>query len=197
MSKSKKYELYTPNKLSKMSESSIRKEYSKLRSVANKRLQRLQAKGINMAAMSGYRFPTISNILESSRATVASELADVSRFLRDYRSTVRGEQRFLTNFQESLTSMGYGDLVQTNEDIYNTIHFLEDVREEYSDKLLPSGDALDALAEAERLNMPYDMLLNNIDLMVANMDKLERVQPTKGGRTFSKSRMNALIRKWS
>lgn len=196
MSKSRKYELYTPNKLSKMSESAIRKEYSKLRSVANKRLQRLQAKGINMTAMSGYRFPTISDILESSRATVASELADVSRFLRDQRSTVKGEQRLLSNFQESLTSMGYGDLVQTNEDIYRTIRFLEDVREDYSDKLLPSGDALDALTEAQRLNMPYDMLLNNIDLMVANMDKLERVQPTKGGRTFSKSRMNALIRKW-
>ena len=136
-----------------MTESQIRAEYSKLRSVANKRLQRLEAAGIGMRAMEGYKFPTIAQILGSSKSTVASELANVSRWLGDYRSTITGESQFISEFKEMMLDKGYGSLVEA--------------------------------------------LKKNIELFVANMDALEKVQPTKGGRTFSSNRVNALVRKWT
>ena len=192
----KNHKLYSPYQISNMSESAIRKAYSELRSIANKRLGRLEKQGLGMTARTGYKFPTIKSIEESSKATIASELADVSKFLRDPRTTVTGEKEFLKNFQEMMTDKGYGDLAQTPDQIYQTLRFLDDVRERHENDLIPSGDALDALQQGQRLKIPYEKLLENIDLFVQHLDDLENVQPTKGGRTFSQRRLNALIKKW-
>ena len=192
----KKPKLYTPFQLSKMSESAIRKAYSELRSVANKRLGRLEKQGLGKTARTGYKFPTIKEIEGSSRSTVASELADVSKFLRNPRTTVTGEKQFLADFREMMTEKGYGDLVSDVDQIYKTIEFMEEIRETNSDKVLPSGDALDALQQAERLKIPMDKFKENIDMFVQHLDELEDIQPTKGGRKFSSQRLNALIRKW-
>lgn len=200
---SKKYDIYTPYKMESMTEAQIKAEYSKLRSVANKRLQRLDSAGIGMRALYGYRFPTIAQIESSSKDTVASELANVSRWLGDYRSTLTGERQFISEFQEMMRSKDYGSLVETPEDVYKVIGLLDDLREKYKNDLLRyrSGltdkDIFDALQQAQRLNMPVEALKQNIELFVANMDALEKVKPTKGGGTFSSSRVNALVRKWT
>lgn len=200
---SKKYDIYTPYKMESMTEAQIRAEYSKLRSVANKRLQRLDSAGIGMRALTGYRFPTIAQIESSSKDTVASELANVSRWLGDYRSTLTGERQFIAEFKEMMQSKGYGSLVETPEDVYKVVGLLDDLRDKYKNDLLRyrSGltdkDIFDALQQAQRLNMPIKALKQNIELFVANMDALEKVQPTKGGRTFSSSRINSLVRKWT
>ena len=196
ITKPKQYDVFTPYRLSRMSDSAIRKEYSKLRSIANKRLSRLESQGLGMTARTGYKFPTIKDIESSSKSTIASELADVSRWLRDTRSSVTGEKEYLTGFKEMMIDKGYGDLASTPEQIYKTIQFLEDIRERYENDLIPSGDALDALQQAQRLKIPYEKLLENIDIFVQHLDELENVQPTKGGRKFSSQRLNALIRKW-
>lgn len=193
----KNRKLYSPYQISNMSDSAIRKAYSELRSIANKRLGRLEKQGLGMTARTGYKFPTIKNIEESSKATIASELADVSKFLRDPRTTVSGEKEFLKNFQEMMTDKGYANLVETPEEIYNVLQFMEDIRETNNNKLLPSGDALDALQQAQRLKIPVEKLKENIDIFVQHLDELENVKPTKGGRKFSSQRLNALIRKWT
>ena len=192
-----KRKLYSPYQISNMSESAIRKAYSELRSVANKRLSRLEKQGLGMTARTGYKFPTIRNIEESSKATIASELADVSKFLRDPRTTVSGEKQFLNNFWEMMTEKGYADLVDTPDDIYKTLEFMEEIRDTNNNRLLPSGDVLDVLQQAERLKIPTEKLKDNIDIFVQHLDELENVKPTKGGRTFSSQRLNALIRKWT
>ena len=200
---SKKYDIYTPYKMESMTEAQIRAEYSKLRSVANKRLQRLDSAGIGMRALFGYRFPTIAQIESSSKDTVASELANVSRWLGDYRSTITGERQFISEFQEMMRGKGYGELVKTPADVYKVVGLLNDLREKHNNDLLKyragltDQDIFDALQQAQRLKIPVDALKKNIELFVANMDALEKVQPTKGGRTFGSNRINALVRKWT
>lgn len=192
-----KSKLYSPYQISKMSDAEIRKAYSDLRSVANKRLGRLEAQGLNQTARTGYRFPTIKQVEESSKSTVASELADVSVWLRDERSTIRGEKAFLNEFTEIMQEKGYGDIIQSYEDAYNFFDFMDDVREQHKELQLKGSDILDAMQEAERLNIPRDKLLDNIETFVANLEDLKNVQPTKGGRTFSSSRIDSLIRRWT
>lgn len=193
----KNHKLYSPYQISNMSESAIRKAYSELRSIANKRLGRLEKQGLGRTARTGYKFPTIKNIESSSKSTIASELADVSKFLRDPRTTVTGEKEFLKNFKEMMTDKGYSDLVETPEEIYKTLQFMEEIRDTNNNRLLPSGDVLDVMQQAERLKIPMEKLKDNIDLFVQHLDDLENVQPTKGGRTFSSRRLNSLIKKWT
>lgn len=194
----KNRKLYSPYQISNMSESAIRKAYSELRSIANKRISRLNASGLTYGQN---KFPTISE-LESGKpnrtfgSSISGALADVSVFLRSPRTTVSGLRQYYKDFTEMMTEKGYSDLVKDVGSIRNTIKFLDSIRETANDKLLPSGDALDALQETERLKIPIEKVIENTDLFVAHLDDLENVRPTKGGRTFSQRRLNALIKKW-
>lgn len=194
----KNRKLYSPYQISNMSESAIRKAYSELRSLANKRIGRLNISGLTSKQS---KFPTIKELEtgvpnRTMSANISSALADVSKFLREPRTTVSGLKQFYKDFSEIMIEKGYEDLVKDVSSIRNTLKFLDSIRETANDQLLPSGDALDALQEAQRLKIPTEKLLENIDLFVAHLDDLENVQPTKGGRTFSTRRLNALIRKW-
>lgn len=190
------YPRYTAYNMKGMSESAIRKEYSRLRSVANKRLNRLSNQGIGMKARSGFKFPTIKEIEQKYYGDVGAALADVSKWLADPRSSVTGEKKFLKDFKDMMEQKGYGDLVSTPDKIYKTFTFLDEIRGTASNKLLPSGDALDAFQQTERLKIPMEKLLDNIDDFVSHLDELEQIEPSKGGKTFSKRRLNALIKKW-
>lgn len=186
--------LFTPSQIRKLGEGAVNEAYSALRSVANKRIQRMTEQGLGRSTS---QFPTIQQIKESYYGDVRSALGDVSKFLKSPRTTVKGEKKFIKEFQDTMTDKGYGDLVQTREDIYNMIDFMEDLREQYSDKLFDSGDALDVLQEGQRLNIPLEKLQENYDLFASNLDKMEKLRRSSGGREFSQSRINKLIKKWS
>lgn len=186
--------LYSPHQIDKLSTRAMNKAYSTLRSVANKRIQRMVEQGLGRTKA---LFPTIQQISESGKFTVKSALADVSMFLRSERTTVKGEKKFIRHFQEQMTERGYGDLVQTRADIYEMIDYMDHLREIYSDKLFDSGDALDVLQQGHRLNIPIEKLSENYGLFVANLEKMEKLRPSPGGKSFSQRRINNLINKWS
>lgn len=186
-----------PYKISKMNTSDIHKEYTRLRAIANKRIARLEKAGLRAwGRESGIPFATIRQIRESSKWDVASQLAEVSRFLRK-RSTVTTERRYLESFSEIMKEKGYGSLVATPSDAYQLMDFMEEMREQYSDKVFDSGDALDVLKEAQRLKIPLDKVKKNFETFLENLDELEKVKPSKNGREFSQRRINTLIKKWS
>lgn len=190
-----KSKLYSPYQIENMTAKQINKAYSELRSVANKRLQRLEKAGLGTRG--SYRFPTLKEIQNSNRMNAGSQLADVSRFLRSDRTTVTGEKRFLQEFKQSMEERGYKDLVDTTEKIYNTLEFMESVREQYGNKIFDSGDTLDVLQEAQRLNIPLEKVQKNIDFFLQNADRLSSVKPSRGGAEFSQRRINNLVKKWS
>ena len=181
------------SKIRSTAESVLRKSYSELRSVANKRIQRLSGQGLGRNRS---LFPTIQQIQESGLHSIGSALADVQTFLRSSRTTVKGEKRFLNEFRKTMTEKGYGDLVESNEDIYNMIDYMDYLREQYGEKLFDSGDALDVLQEGQRLNIPPEKLRDNYELFASNIDKMEKLRRSPGGREFSQSRINKLIKKW-
>lgn len=176
------------------SDSTLRKMYSEFRSVANKRIQRLNQAGLRESKA---LFPTIQQIKDTDKTTMQSALADVQKFLRSSRTTVSGVKRFMNDFRETMTEKGYGDLVETNEDVMQMIDYMDYLREQYSEKLFDSGDALDVLQEGQRLNIPMDKLKENYDLFASNLNKMEKLRRSPGGREFTQSRIDKLIKKWS
>lgn len=186
--------LYSPGQARKLSNKEARAAYSELRSIANKRIQRL-----NKLGFTDYRseFPTIKQITETSYFTIESALADVSAFLRSDRTTVRGVKKFYKEFRQTMTEMGYGNAVKTDRDIYKLGIYMDYLREYWSDALFDSGDALDVFQEGQRLNIPLEKLLYNYDLWVQNIDKMEKLRRSPGGKAFSQNRINSLIKKWS
>ena len=175
------------------SDSLIRKMYSEFRSVANKRIQRVNKAGLRGGPM----FPTIQQINDTGKMSIRSALADVQKFLRSERTTLTGQKRFMNEFRETMIEKGYSDLVSTNEDIYQMLDYMDYLREQYNDKLFDSGDALDVLQQGQRLNIPPEKLKENFDVFASNLDKMEKLRRSPGGKEFSQSRINKLIKKWS
>lgn len=175
------------------SDALIRKMYSEFRSVANKRIQRVNKAGLR----GGSTFPTIQQINDTCKMSIRSALADVQKFLRSERTTLTGHKKFMNEFRETMIEKGYSDLVSTNEDIYQMIDYMDYLREQYSDKLFDSGDALDVLQQGQRLNIPPEKLKENFDLFASNLDKMEKLRRSPRGKAFSQARIDKLIKKWS
>ena len=186
--------LFSVKQIRNMSEAAVRKAYSSLRSVANKRIQRLNKAGLGTNPT---LYPTIQQIRDTDKVSMDAMLADVSNFLRSPRTTVSGERAFLADFQERMTKMGYGDIVGTRSDMYQLIDYLDYRREHYSDKVYSSGDALDVFQQAQRLNMPVEMIKENYAAFATHIDDMEKMRRSPGGREFSQARLNKLIKKWS
>ena len=170
--------LYSPYQIHKMSDRDINKAYSQLRSIANKRLQRMQAQNIGIRAREGFRFPTIASIQESSRDTVAAALADVSQWLRSERTTIKGEKAAIERFR-GVIGENYPELVKDLDTIYQTMQYLDDLREQYGDKIYDSGDVLDVLQQAEKLNISKNILQQNINIFFENKDKFLKIKTPK------------------
>ena len=168
--------LYSPYQIERLTNKQIRQEYSKLRSTANKRLQRLQQAGLGERG--SYRFPKIAG---RSTEEIAADLADVSRFLRDERSTVTGEKKFVETELEMLHEKGYDFVNRGN--FYDFINFMEEKRQEVGGKIFDSGDAADVFNEGQRLNIPVNVLKKNFDYFAQNLSAMEKVQPIKTDRT--------------
>lgn len=176
---------FSPFQIGQMTNKQIRQEYSKLRSVANKRLGRLQAAGLGDRG--NYRFPVIKG---RDNAQIAADLADVSRFLRDPRTTVTGERQFVKQEIKMLHDRGYDFVDRTN--FYDFIKFMEEKREEVGNKLFDSGDAADVFNEGQRLNIPADVLRKNFDFFADNLSAMEKTKPIK---TEKKITFSAIKRK--
>lgn len=184
----------TPAKIGKMTSGEINKEYSKLRSIANKRIGRLAQQGLTKNVT---KFATIQQIKDSSKWDVGSQLAEVSRFLRMKESTVTGAKEKIDDFNASITNMGYGNLVTSTEDSLKLMNYFDALRERISDKLYDSGEALDVYEQGQRLNIPVEKLIEHYEDFASNLSKLDKVQPSRNGREFTQRRINNLIKKWS
>ena len=174
----RKYKLYTPYKMESMSEKEIRKAYSELRKVANKRLANMRKHNIGMRAREGFVFPTLKEIEESSKYTVESALADVSSWLRSDRTTVKGEKKAVAEFRNVIGAK-YPELVKDLDSTYMTMEFLDYMREKYTAKLYDSGDVLDVLQKAQYLNIGLDKLKENIKLFYDHKAQFEKIKNPK------------------
>lgn len=188
------YGNYKPREVSKMDIKDVRKEYSRLRSIANKRIERMSKAGLLRKETP--KFATLKQISESSKWNVESQLVSVSSFLSSDRTSVTGTKKFLKDFTEMMTEKGYGDLVDNAENIFELIDFMEHMREQYSDKVFDSGDALDVLQETQRLRIPMNQVMSKYEEFHDNLDKLEQMDPPKGNKPMSKKMVSALIKKF-
>lgn len=171
--------LYSPWQIHKLSDGEINRAYSELRSIANKRLQRQQAQNIGIRARTGFRFPTIADINASSKDTVAAALADVSAFLRSDRTTIKGEKKAISEFRERISGMGYADLVKDLDSTYDTMKYLDQLREEYSDQLYDSGDVLEVLQQAQNLNIDKALLEKHINKFYEHQKEFLKIKVPK------------------
>lgn len=113
-------ELYTPYALESWPDSQMRKEYTRLRDIAQKRLKRLSQDPIS-GTSDVYKefaggFPTIKS-MRGDRKALEQALADVARFVRSKGSTVGGARE---EFKQKMKKGGI-DADDVPEDQYTAL----------------------------------------------------------------------------
>ena len=128
------YDEYYPYRLEQMDERALRKEYTRLRKVANKRLARLQAskyKDSELAKEYAGGFTILANVTDLPR-----ELTMVARFVASERSSITGLQRIEKQTIITLHQHGYTFVNAKNVRQFGA--FMEEMRQAGLSKLYSS-----------------------------------------------------------
>lgn len=160
---------YFPYQIERMSNRDIRKAYSDLRKTANKRLANLEKN--NLGGYGAFRFAKLEQIHADD---VGQELAELSRFMRDPRHTVRGARSHRDNILDTLHEKpGFEDINESNFRAWT--EYMDHLREKYGNKLFDSGDATDVFMEAERLDLPATIIKNHYNLFKNNLEEIRGI----------------------
>ena len=128
------YDDYYPYRLEQMDERALRKEYTRLRKVANKRLARLQAseyKESDLAKEYAGGFALLADVKDLPR-----ELTQLARFVASERSSVTGLKRIDKQTVETLQEHGYEFVNAKNVRQFGA--FMEEMRQAGLSKLYSS-----------------------------------------------------------
>lgn len=128
------YDIYYPYRLEQMDESALRKEYTRLRKIANKRLARLQAskyKDSELAKEYAGGFEILANVVDLPR-----ELTILARFVASERSSITGLKRMENKTISTLHQHGYTFVNAGNVGQFGA--FMEEMRQAGYSKLYSS-----------------------------------------------------------
>ena len=128
------YDVYYPYRLEQMDESALRKEYTRLRKIANKRLARLQAskyKDSDLAKEYAGGFEILANVTDLPR-----ELTVLARFVASEKSSITGLKRIETKAISTLHKHGYTFVNAGNVGQFGS--FMEEMRQAGYSKLYSS-----------------------------------------------------------
>lgn len=128
------YPVYSPQQLREMSDADLRKEYSRLRKVANERINRLKKAGFGGSKEVEYNAGVYVPLKEvGSRRELMLLTSQVSKFLAAKRSTVTGQRETIRRSVATwnrkgvnVTAANYGkfvDLLTTLKSVYGTLYY--------------------------------------------------------------------------
>lgn len=195
-------EWYTPAALmsGRVTEADARKEYTRLRDIAQKRLKRMgqsmfrdtQAYRLNKDA-----YPVLKEVKAGKNgrpsADLAYKLSALSRFVSSKQGSVAGMTGIMKRNIKTLHSHGYSFVNQEN--YLDFARFMEEWRAQGLDKEYDSGDAVELYEQVQRHHMNPTRVAEEFEYWLQNRKELEQLKPSKSkGTQSSKNVKNRIER---
>lgn len=160
-----------PFYLSKQPQSEVRAEYSRLRSVAQKRLQRLEQAGFLREGVALSRRRSFKKLAEmKDPRDVRASLVDLYRFLHAETSTVGGQRRVMRRTIANFQFYGIKNINEKN--YFKYIEYLEHLKEEYDiRKMVASPQIIEYLAQVKNLSMAAEELERDFEKWLSAQDE--------------------------
>lgn len=165
---------YTPIGLKGKTERELRKEYSRLRSIARKRLERLEASEFaetNIVQYNRGRFTPIPQI--TSESQLRHKLTDVVRFLQSPLSSITGQRQVQSKTIQTLHERGYTMINQRNFRMFT--EFMDELRRQKLNRLYDSERVLELFETAENKGIPPSELQTNFQFWLEHREQLKNV----------------------
>lgn len=166
---------YTPIGAKELDKGDLRKEYSRLRAIANKRLKRLansEWKDSQIFLENKGGFATLKEI--GSDRALRHEFSQVARFVTSERSHIRGQERIRAKTVETLQDRGY-DFV-SKDNFREFADFMEYARTTNLGKLYDSEKVADLYDDLDKQDVSKDKLKEAYNKWRENQTQQSRVQ---------------------
>ena len=176
------YEFYFPSnivaEIKTGHEKAIRKEYTRLRDITQKRLKRLAAAGY--ADTQTYKqnvahYPKLKDI--KSIFDLAQRLSDLANFVKSPGSTVSGLKSRRQKTLEKLHEHEYSFVNESNLDEYG--EFMEEYRNQKLDQEYDSGDAYDTFKVMEKHGIDPKEIKDDFEFWLENKKTAEKLRKSK------------------
>lgn len=175
---------YTPSEIKAKLEAGgslareVRKEYTRLRDISQKRLKRLSAAGYentDVYKKNVKHYPKLKAIKTDSE--LAQRLSDLSRFVGSTQSTVRGLKEREKKVLKTLKKNGYKYVNESNLSDFG--EFMEYYRDAMYDLEYDSGDAADLYTVVEKNKLDPEKVKEDFDFWLENIDEAKKIRKAK------------------
>lgn len=159
-------------------EREVRKEYTRLRDISQKRLKRLAAAGYTNTEVyqRNYRhYPKLKDI--KSKSELAQRLSDLSRFVASSQSTVKGIKEREKKVLKTLKKSGYKYVNESNLSDFG--EFMEYYRDAMYDMEYDSGDSADLYMVVEKNKLDPEKVKEDFDFWLENIEDAKKIRKAK------------------
>ena len=159
-------------------EKEVRKEYTRLRDISQKRLKRLEAAGYSDRAIykkNVKHYPKLEQI--KSPNELAARLSDLSRFISAATSTVSGIKTAKKKSLATLHEHGYTFV--NNENYEDFGEFMEEYRVQMQDMEYDSGEAADTFRVLEKHKIKVDKIKDDFEFWLENREIADKIRVSK------------------
>lgn len=181
---------YIPTKIKaefQENRAAVRKEYTRLRDIAQKRLKRLKAAGLDdtQAYLRNYKhYPKLKDIKSDSE--LAARLSDLARFITAKGSTVSGQKDIMKKSLSTLHDTGYTFVNEGNFRDFGK--FMEEYRNQMLDMSYDSGDAADLYGVVVKHQLDPEKVKADFEFWLENLDRAEKLKKSKSAGNYEKTK---------
>lgn len=159
-------------------EKEVRKEYTRLRDISQKRLKRLAAAGYtdtDVYKKNVSHYPKLKDI--KTKSELAQRLSDLSRFVASSQSTVKGLKEREKKVLQTLKKSGYKYVNESNLSDFG--EFMEYYRDAMYDMEYDSGDAADLYTVVEKNKLDPEKVKEDFDFWLENIEDAKKIRKAK------------------
>lgn len=174
----------------------IRKEYTRLRDISQKRLKRMgksMFKDTQMYKRNVNHYPLLKDI--QSEAELAARLSDLSRFVSSQTSTVSGMNAQMKKSLKTLSEHGYNFV--TKENFISFGKFMEEYRFQKLDEIYDSGDAAETYDVLEKHRVDPEKVKEDFEFWLQNQELLEKMAAGSGKKEIQESTLRKRMIKFA
>lgn len=181
---------YIPTKIKaeiQENRAAVRKEYTRLRDISQKRLKRLKAAGLDdtQAYLRNYKhYPKLKDIKSDSE--LAARLSDLARFITAKGSTVSGQKDIMKKSLSTLHDTGYTFVNEGNFRDFGK--FMEEYRNQMLDMSYDSGDAAELYGVTIKHQLDPEKVKADFEFWLENLDRAEKLRKSKSAGNYEKTK---------
>lgn len=164
---------YIPSELAKLPIKEVRAEYSRLRSIERKRMERMLGTEFEKSAEFKKNYMAYDPVKELNNVSILYQLAKLSREVSEPYNTLKAQKELREQKLNTLHEHGYDFVNEGN--FFEFGEFMNDYRARKLDQIYDSDSVAEVFRDAEKLNVDISKVKADFEFWLENKKALEKI----------------------